>query len=164
MKGLFIDFPRRSAYSRLSPTQLESPASCAALKKAGTVSDPRGVILVTDHEDTAELYRLALEHAGYSVQRCLTANDAVDACAVSAPLAIVVHFTPRHDAAATGAMLRSHNPGSVLIGLFSIQLQLSTLRDVLDHFDDVIMIPCVPETLVSRIVRLQERKRRQASA
>lgn len=128
------------------------------------MGEVRLVTLVTDHDDTAELYSLALGRAGFDVARCTSIDAAVEACRARSPLAVVVHFTPRHDAASVGSVLRAGNPGTVLIGLFSIQLPLSTLRQVLDHFDDVIMIPCAPEALVARIVRLQERKRRQASA
>lgn len=128
------------------------------------MGETRLVTLVTDHDDTADLYRLALEQAEFKVERCTSIDAAVDICRSRASMAIVVHITPRHDPASAGLMLRSANPGAILIGLFSIQLPLSTLRDVLDQFDDVIMIPCVPEALVGRIVRLQERKRRQASA
>lgn len=107
---------------------------------------------------------MALERADFSTARCRTVDEAVEACRAAAPIAIVVHFAPRHDPATVGSVLRAGNPGSVLIGLFSIQLSLSTLKHVLDNFDDVIMIPCAPEALVARVMRLQERKRKQKQA
>lgn len=121
-------------------------------------------MLVTDHDDTADLYRFALEQADFSVQRYVTIDESVVASRTSAPLAIVVHCTPRHDPAAVGAVLRACNPRAVLIGLFSIQLPLTLLKRVLDHFDDVIVIPCSPDALVTRVMRLQEKKRKQISA
>lgn len=124
----------------------------------------RPVTLITEHDDTAELYRLVLEQAGFRTERFDTVDRAVSAPRSQPPAAIIVQFTPRQDPAAVGRILRSSNPDVVLIGLFSIQLPLSTLRHVLHHFDDVIMIPCTPEALVAHVVRLQERKNRQASA
>jgi DNA-binding response OmpR family regulator len=121
-------------------------------------------MLVTDHDDTAELYRPGLENASFAVQRCETIDEAIAACHACKPLAIVVHFTPRHDASTVGAALRSGNPGAVLIGLFSIQLSLGSLKTVLEDFDDVILIPCAPEALVARVVGLHEKKERMASA
>jgi DNA-binding response OmpR family regulator len=121
-------------------------------------------MLVTDHDDTAELYTLALEHAGFAVQRFHEPAEVVRASRTTPPLAVVVHFSPRQDPAAVGVTLRSVGFRTVLLGLFSIQLPLTALRDVLETFDDVIMIPCSPEALVTRIVRLGERKAKQASA
>jgi hypothetical protein len=43
-------------------------------------------------------------------------------------------------------------------------LPVALLKHVLDHFDDVIMIPCSPDALVARVMRLQEKKRKQMSA
>lgn len=128
------------------------------------MGEQRLVLLVTEHDDTAELYQLGLEQAGFLVQRCGAVEEATDVCRLSAPTAIVVHFTPRHDPAAAGVLLRAGNPRAVLIGLFSIQLPLASLRRVLDTFDDVIIIPCTPDALVARVVRLKERKQKQASA
>ena len=122
------------------------------------------VILVTGHDDTAELYRFALERAGYDVQRYISPRDAVEACRGIAPLAVIVHFTPREDPATVGAAFRSIGLRTVLVGLFSIQLSISALRQVLETFDDVIMIPCAPDALVAHVVRLEERKQKQASA
>jgi DNA-binding response OmpR family regulator len=121
-------------------------------------------MLVTPHDDTAELYRFALERAGYAVERCRTPQEALEAGRHITPLAIVVHFTPRENPAAIGAALRSLSLRTVLVGLFSIQLQMSALRQVLETFDDVIMIPCTPDALVARVVGLEERKQKQASA
>ncbi len=128
------------------------------------MGEVRLVMLVTGHDDTAELYRFALERSGYSVQRYRTPPDAVAACRRTTPLAVVVHFAPREDAVATGAALRSISLRTVLVGLFSIQLPMSALAQVLETFDDVIMIPCAPDALVTRVARLEERKQRQASA
>lgn len=128
------------------------------------VGEVRLVLLVTGHDDTAELYRFALERAGYAVERYRTPVEAVEACRSLAPVAIVVHFTPRENPTAVGAAFRSLTLRTVLVGLFSIQLPISALRQVLESFDDVIMIPCTPDALVSHVVRLQERKQKQASA
>src|SRR5512132_4108864 len=122
------------AYSFPLPDTSREPASCVARYRS-TVGAPRLVTLVTDHDDTAELYRMALERADFVTARCRTVDEAVEACRATAPIAIVVHFAPRHDPATVGSVLRAGNPGSVLIGLFSIQLSLSTLKHVLDNFD-----------------------------
>ncbi len=121
-------------------------------------------MLVTGHDDTAELYRFALERAGYAVRRYRAPQDAVEDCSRIAPFAVVVHFTPREDPTAVGVALRSISLRTILVGLFSIQLPISALHRVLETFDDVVMIPCTPDALVGHIVRLQERKQKQASA
>lgn len=128
------------------------------------MADVRLVILVTEHDDTAELYQLALEHAAFRVTRCRAIEEAEAACRARRPIAIVVHFAPRHDPVAAGSLLRAENPQAVLIGLFSIQLSQESLKGVLDKFDDAIVIPCSPDALVTRIVRLHQRKEGQASA
>lgn len=128
------------------------------------MANARRVVFVSNHQDTAELYALALEAAGFSVE---CASDTAAALAVmgpTTPVAVVVHVLPRNDPAAIGALLRQGRPGTVLIGLFSIQLPVATLAAVLKFFDDVVLIPCAPDALVSRVVRLEEMKRRQESA
>ena len=124
----------------------------------------RPVVFVSNHQDTADLYAFALEEAGFAV---VCAPDIASALAVigaEPPTAIVVHFVPRNDPAAIGALLRQGRPGTVLFGLFSIQLPVKTLETVLAYFDDVVLIPCAPDALVTRLMRLEEMKRPQESA
>jgi DNA-binding response OmpR family regulator len=77
-----------------------------------------------------------------------------------APLAIIVQIMPHHDAAALGAMLREGRPDTMLVGLFSIQLSVTTLKTLLQVFDDVVLIPCAPDALVARIRKLERLKKR----
>ncbi len=124
----------------------------------------RPVVFVSNHQDTADLYAFALEEAGFAV---VCAPDVASALAVigaDMPTAIVVHFMPRNDPAAIGALLRQGRAGTVLIGLFSIQLPVKTLETVLSYLDDVVLIPCPPDALVSRLMQLEEMKRPQESA
>lgn len=121
-------------------------------------------MIVTTHADTAELYAFALEHAGFAVRCVPTPDEAVPACLDTPPMAVVIHVSPRVNAEAIGTALRRASPSTALIGLFSMQLPMTSLKTVLDAFDDVVMIPCSPDALVARLGRLLERKRRQASA
>lgn len=117
------------------------------------------VLLVTSHPDTAELYGFALEHAGFSVRCVPETDEAVDTCRAAPPLAVIVHFRPRHDPLAVGTALRQASVHAALLGLFSMQLPISTLSKVLESFDDVVMIPCAPDALVDRLTRVVQRKR-----
>jgi hypothetical protein len=68
---------------------------------------------------------------------------------------------PQHDAVALGALLREGRPDTVLVGLFSMQLPMSALKQLLEVFDDIVLIPCAPDALVSRIKRLEQLKKRE---
>ncbi len=122
------------------------------------------MVFVSNHQDTAELYALALEAAGFAVACAPDVAAALALIDTIPPAAIIVHFLPRNDPAAIGALLRQGRPATVLIGLFSIHLPVATLQKVLASFDDVALIPCSPDTLVSRLLRLEEIKQRQQSA
>lgn len=128
------------------------------------LAEGRIVLFVSNHADTADLYSYALEQAGYRVKCVADMHAAITAAGTPIPLAIVVHLLPRHDPVAVGALLRQGRPSTVIIGLISMQLSIDALKRVLGVFDDVVMIPCTPDALVSRVVGLERVKRRQASA
>lgn len=117
------------------------------------------VLLVTSHADTAELYGFALEHAGFSVRCVPETDEAVDTCRATPPLAVIVHFRPKHDPLAVGSALRQASIQPALLGLFSMRLPIATLTKVLESFDDVVMIPCSPDTLIERLTKVMERRR-----
>lgn len=122
---------------------------------------PRAVLLVSNHPDTVELYAFALEHAGFSCRGIRTTAEALASARQSAPLAIVLHIHPSEDPAEVGRSLRQAAPLAALIGLFSMQLPLASLKHVLQSFDDVLLIPCSPDALVARLLTLLETKRRR---
>jgi DNA-binding response OmpR family regulator len=122
------------------------------------------VLLVSNHPDTAEVYSSALEAAGFSV---LCAPDVEAALAVigpDAPRGIIVDLLPRQDPVALGAMLREGRPATFLVGLLSMEIPLSALKPVLDVFDDVVLVPCSPEALVVRLLKLDRTRQRQPSS
>ena len=120
---------------------------------------PRCVLLVTNHPDTAELYAFALERAGFTVNTAANAGEAIRACHDAPPDATVVHFAPAENPGEVGKALRQANVKMILIGLFSMQLPMTTLQQILEIFDDVILIPCPPDALVNRVRRLLEKKK-----
>ncbi|HSL21843.1 MAG TPA: hypothetical protein VK886_09920 [Vicinamibacterales bacterium] len=119
---------------------------------------------MTAHPDTADLYGLALEQAGFAVLSCNEPQQALAPRDLHAPLAIVVHFRPKDDPLQIGGSLRRAWPQAVLLGLFSMQLPVTALKNVLETFDDVVMIPCSPDALISRLARLEVGRRNQNSA
>lgn len=128
------------------------------------VEPARRVFFVSGHPDTAELYATALEQAGFRCIGISSAEQAVATARQAPPLAVVLHVHPNQDPAAIGLRLRQAAPGAALIGLFSMQPPTPRLKDVLRSFDDVMMIPCSPDSLVVRVLRLVEGKRREESA
>jgi DNA-binding response OmpR family regulator len=122
------------------------------------LSKPGGVVLVSNHEDTADLYTYALEEAGYAVTCASDHLAALDSIARARPLAVVVHLFPYDDPLAIGALLRRRAPGIVLVGLVSVQLSMAILRAALTIFDDVVMIPCAPDALVDHVKRLDKKR------
>jgi DNA-binding response OmpR family regulator len=118
------------------------------------VGDPRCVLLVTNHPDTADLYAFALNRAGFTVTSAATPGEALKTCHDAPPDAVIVHFAPAENPAKIGESLRQSNPHMILIGLFSMQLPMTALQHVLQTFDDVILIPCPPDALVTRLQRL----------
>lgn len=124
----------------------------------------RSVILVTTHPDTADLYGLALEQAGFAVHCCGEPVQALMPFEPHAPLAVVVHFRPKDDPLQIGGSLRRAWPQAVLLGLFSMQLPVAALKTVLETFDDVVMIPCSPDALIARLARLEVSRRNTSSA
>lgn len=123
------------------------------------MGDSRRVLLVISHGDTADLYTIALENAGYQVARAPRLSDAARACRDTTCDAVIVNVLPRDDASRMGAAFRDARPGLVLIGLLSMQLPLATLEEVLRVFDEVVLIPCAPDALVSRLDRLLQQKK-----
>jgi DNA-binding response OmpR family regulator len=128
------------------------------------VEQARGVLLVSGHPDTAELYTCALEQAGFECTGTRTADEAVAVARSTRPLAVILHVHPNQDPAAIGVSLRQAAPAAALIGLVSMPLPPPRLKEVLRSFDDVVLIPCTPDALIVRVTRLVERKRRQESA
>jgi DNA-binding response OmpR family regulator len=124
----------------------------------------RGVLLVSGHPDTAELYACAFEQAGFLCTGTRTEDEALAAARNATPAAVILHVHPNQDPAAIGVALRRAAPGAALIGLFSMRLPPPRLKEVLRSFDDVVLIPCPPDALVLRVMRLVERKRREESA
>ena len=120
---------------------------------------PRCVLLVTNHPDTAELYAFALERAGFTVNTAANPREAVRACQDAPPDVTVVHFAPAENPTDVGRTLRESSAEMILIGLFSMQLPVTTLQQLLHFFDDVILIPCPPDALVDRLQRLLEKKK-----
>ena len=123
------------------------------------MGDPRRVVLVTNHPDTAELYAFGLERAEFAVTPVTSTREAVRICRAAPPDAVIVHFAPAENPAEVGATLRQSNPEMILIGLFSMRLPMTTLQQVLKTFDDVILIPCPPDALVARLQRLLKKKK-----
>jgi DNA-binding response OmpR family regulator len=122
------------------------------------VDKPGSVVLVSNHEDTADLYSYALEEAGFAVACASDHLAALDSIAGAQPLAVVVHLFPYDDPLAIGTLLRRRAPDIVLVGLVSVQLSIATLRAALTIFDDVVMIPCAPDALVDHVRRLEKKR------
>jgi DNA-binding response OmpR family regulator len=129
------------------------------------VGDRPSVLLVSNHPDTAELYAYALDLAGFEVH-CSEDPHGTPVPPISAtPIAVIMHLLPRHDPLAVGALLRQRAPGAMLIGLISVRLRPETLDSMLAIFDDVVMIPCMPDALVKRLAspKLVRRRSEQSS-
>jgi DNA-binding response OmpR family regulator len=116
------------------------------------VGDTPRVFFVTGHQDTAELYGFALEHAGFAVRWLKSPAHAVEACRADPPAAAVVHFAPvRRSGRCQPGPASRPAAAAALIGLFSMALPAATLKQVLGNLNDVLMIPCSPDRLVSRL-------------
>lgn len=122
------------------------------------MGDTPRVFFVTSHQDTAELYGFALEHAGFATRWLKSPAQAVEACRADPPTAAVVHFAPVDDPLGVSVALRQACGRATLIGLFSMVLPSSTLKQVLGNLNDVLMIPCSPDRLVSRLTFIIEHK------
>jgi DNA-binding response OmpR family regulator len=120
------------------------------------VGDTPRVFFVTSHQDTAELYGFALEHAGFATRWLKSPAHAVEACRADPPAAAVVHFAPVDDPLDVSQALRAACGRGALIGLFSMALPAATLKQVLGNLNDVLMIPCSPDRLVSRLTFIIE--------
>lgn len=73
---------------------------------------------------------------------------------------VVVLIGPSDDAVAIGRALREE-PGSAdatLLALSSVQHRTDTLREVLQNFDDEMLIPCTPDALMQRIAALSRER------
>jgi DNA-binding response OmpR family regulator len=148
---------RRFASMRIEPV-------VPSTRPGAHVKQPRTVLFVSNHPDTAELYSFALKHAGFDCVCVETAQAAVALSRETIPGAIVLHLHPNEGPEEIGSALRQNAPGTALIGLFSVQLSSARLKQILRSFDDALLIPCTPDALVARVVRLMETRRRQESA
>jgi DNA-binding response OmpR family regulator len=121
------------------------------------------VLLVCGHADTADLYKSALEHAGIATAVTPTPDEALAVLQEQPASTIVVLIGPNDDPVAIGRALREQ-PGSAaatLLALSSVPHRKDTLRDLLDHFDDELLIPCTPETLMARISAINRDNQRR---
>jgi DNA-binding response OmpR family regulator len=112
------------------------------------------ILLISRHADTRDLYGYALEQAGFACKGIPSIPDAVAQARQASPAALVVQLHPSDDPAEIGQQIREAVPRAALIGLVSMQLPVSTLKQVLASFDDVVLIPCSPDALVARLTRL----------
>jgi DNA-binding response OmpR family regulator len=122
------------------------------------VGDTPRVFFVTGHQDTAELYGFALEHAGFAVRWLKSPAQAIEACRADPPAAAIVHFAPIDNPVDISLALRPASGRAALIGLFSMTLPSVTLKQVIGTLNDVLMIPCSPDRLVSRLSFIIEHK------
>jgi DNA-binding response OmpR family regulator len=121
------------------------------------------VLLISRHADTRDLYGYALEEAGFTCKGIPSIPDAMVQARETSPAALVVQLHPTDDPAEIGLKMREAVPRAALIGLVSMQLPVSTLKQVLGSFDDVVLIPCSPDALVARLNRLLRTRNRQES-
>lgn len=118
------------------------------------------VLLVCGHADTADLYKSALEHAGMATSVTQTPDAAIALLKERQASTVVVLIGPSDDAVAIGRALREE-PGSAdatLLALSSVQHRTDTLREVLQNFDDEMLIPCTPDALMQRIAALSRER------
>ena len=124
------------------------------------------VLLVCDHPDTADLYQSALEYGGFRTSVARTPAEAVALMRQEHADAVVVLIGPGDDPVAIGRAFRAE-PGSAaatLVALSSVQHAKETLRAALQSFDDAMLIPCTPETLIARISEIAKEKNRETTA
>ncbi len=114
------------------------------------------VLLVCGHADTADLYKSALEYAGIATTVTPTQSEALGLLKEQHASAVVVLIGPADDPVTIGREFRQQ-PGSAaatLVALSSVQHRHDTLRELLENFDDEVMIPCTPSALIERITAI----------